>query len=127
MIYKYYFDVPPIKPYVHWRKGNEITTLTMDSKLLRKLSRLLGTSHLIMCEALPIYQNTLKARVEMWTEAVELEDRAMADMCAFGQWPWSNTIEGLEEGKLWMEGWARKWKKIERVVVKRRSEYPSGG
>ena len=119
MIYKYYFDVPPIKPYVHWRRGNEITTLTVDSKLLRKLSRLLGTSHLIMCEALPIYQTILKARAKMWTEAVELEAREMADMDAFEQWLWPGANEGLEEGKLWTDGWARKWKKIEDKIVKK--------
>jgi hypothetical protein len=43
----------------------------------------------------------------------------MAEMCAFEQWVWSDTIEDLEEGKLWTEGWARKWKKIEERIVKK--------
>jgi hypothetical protein len=66
---------------VHWGTCNAVTTLTVDSKRLENLSQLLGTSHLInlssaqslicsishliMCEALPIYRDILKARVKV--------------------------------------------------------------
>ena len=104
MIYQYYFDILSIDPTTLWWLYDVAAFVAVDKERLIASPRLLSSSHLILCEALPIYQDVLKARTQMWTQAVELAKQKMATMNAVMQLLWSNELVYCEEGQVWRSG-----------------------